>query len=269
MARHRPAARTRRRFIPLISDDYHVATHRTDARPAHEIAPAPVVDDLPQGLADTVADLIGRPRAMGWIHLCSAVAATVGGLALVSVAVIESSPRAILATVIYTVTIVAMFSVSAVYHRKHWHNPGALKWMKRLDHSAIFVFIAGSYTPFALLAMPPHTGNLVLTIVWSGAALGVALKMWWPSAPRWVGVPLYLLLGWVAIWFAGSLLDGGGPIVVGLLVLGGVLYNVGAILYALRWPNPWPHTFGYHEFFHAFTAAAAISHYAAVWFVVL
>src|SRR5271168_280905 len=222
------------------------------------------VDDLPQGLADTVAELIGRPRARGWIHLCCAIIATVGGLALVSAAGLTSSQKAVLATLIYTVTIVAMFSVSAIYHRKHWHNPVALKWMKRLDHSAIFIFIAGSYTPFALLAMPPRTGVEVLAIVWTGAAAGVALKMWWPSAPRWVGIPLYLVLGWVAICFAGSLLDGGG-----LIVLGGVLYNVGAILYGLRWPNPWPHTFGYHEFFHAFTAAAAVSHYAAVWFVVL
>lgn len=256
-------------MIALIGDEYNLMTSRTDGRAAADIAPPPVVDDLPQGLADTVAELIGRPRARGWIHLCSAVAATVGGFALVCVAVIEASPRAIVATLVYTVTIVAMFSVSAIYHRKHWHNPAVLKWIKRLDHSAIFVFIAGSYTPFALLAMAPSTGNLVLTIVWTGAAGGVALKMWWPSAPRWVGVPLYLLLGWVAIWFAGSLLDGGGPIVVGLLVLGGVLYNVGAILYAFRWPNPWPHTFGYHEFFHAFTAAAAVSHFIAVWFVVL
>jgi hemolysin III len=230
---------------------------------------APVVDDLPQGLADTVAELIGKPRARGWIHLCSAVTATVGGLALVSVAAITSSQKAVLATLIYTVTIVAMFSVSAIYHRKHWHNPVALKWMKRLDHSAIFVFIAGSYTPFVLLAMPPRTGVEVLGVVWAGALAGAALKMSWPSAPRWVGIPLYLLLGWAANFYAGSLLDGGGPIVVGLLVLGGVLYNVGAVLYGIRWPNPWPHTFGYHEFFHAFTAAAAISHYVAVWFVVL
>ena len=230
---------------------------------------APVVDDLPQGFADTVADLIGRPRARGWIHLCSAAIATVGGLALVSVAGITSSQKAVLATLIYTVTIVAMFSVSAIYHRKHWHNPVALKWMKRLDHSAIFIFIAGSYTPFALLAMPSRTGAEVLATVWTGAAAGVALKMWWPSSPRWVGVPLYLLLGYVAILFAGTLLDGGGPVVVGLLVVGGVLYNIGAIFFAIRWPNPWPRTFGYHEFFHAFTAAAAVSHYAAVWFVVL
>ena len=144
---------------------------------------APVVDDLPQGLADTVADLIGKPRARGWIHLCSAVIATVGGLALVSVAGITSSHKAVLATLIYTVTIVAMFSVSAIYHRKHWHNPLILKWMKRLDHSAIFVFIAGSYTPFALLAMPPRTGAEVLAIVWRAQSAGVALKMWWPSAP--------------------------------------------------------------------------------------
>lgn len=229
----------------------------------------PPVDDLPQGLADTVADLIGRPRARGWIHLCSAAIATVGGLALVSVAGITSSQKAVLATLIYTVTIVAMFTVSAVYHRKHWHNPVALKWMKRLDHSAIFIFIAGSYTPFALLAMPPRSGAEVLAIVWMGAAAGVALKMWWPSSPRWVGIPLYLLLGYVALWFAGTLLDGGGPIVVGLLVAGGVLYNIGVIFFAIRWPNPWPRTFGYHEFFHAFTAAAAVSHYVAVWFVVL
>ncbi|MBX9640722.1 MAG: hemolysin III family protein, partial [Mycobacteriaceae bacterium] len=123
--------------------------------------------------------------------------------------------------------------------------------------------------PVALLAMPPRTGAEVLAIVWTGAAAGVALKMWWPSSPRWVGIPLYLLLGYVAIWFAGTLLDGGGPIVVGLLVAGGVLYNVGAIFFGIRWPDPWPRTFGYHEFFHALTAAAATSHYVAVWFVVL
>jgi hemolysin III len=140
--------------------------------------------------------------------------------------------------------------------------------MMRLDHSLIFVFIAGSYTPFALLAMPRHVGTEVLIVVWTGAAAGVALKMLWPSAPRWIGVPLYLLLGWTAIWFAEILREGAGLLVVVLLVAGGVLYNVGALFYGFRWPNPWPRTFGYHEFFHAFTAAAAICHYAAVWVVV-
>ena len=162
-----------------------------------------------------------------------------------------------------------MFSVSAVYHRVKWTSLAALKWMKRADHSMIFLFIAGSYTPLALLAMPTDTAKLVLTIVYSGAAAGVALKMFWPSAPRWVGVPLYLLLGYTAIWFAGVLLDGAGLAVVVLLCAGAALYNIGAILYGVRWPNPWPKTFGYHEFFHAFTAAGAACHYIAIWLVVL
>ncbi|MDT5103024.1 MAG: hemolysin [Mycobacterium sp.] len=228
-----------------------------------------VDDDLPQVLADTVTDFLGRPRARGWIHFCSAAAAIVAGVALVSAAWIASSPQAVVAALIYTATIVAMFSFSALYHRVHWHSPTTLKWMKRIDHSLIFVFIAGSFTPFAMLAMPPQTGAQVLVMVWSGAAAGVALKMWWPSAPRWVGVPLYLLLGYTAIWFAGTLLDGAGLAAVVLLAAGGVLYNIGAVLYGVRWPNPWPRTFGYHEFFHAFTAAAAVCHYIAIWFVVV
>jgi hemolysin III len=226
-------------------------------------------DDLPQVLADTVTDFLGRPKARGWIHFCSAVAAIVAGVALVSAAGMFSSAEAVLAASIYTATIVAMFSFSALYHRVHWHSPTTLKWMKRIDHSLIFVFIAGSFTPFCMLAMPPDTGNQVLLMVWGGAAAGVALKMWWPSAPRWVGVPLYLLLGYTAIWFAGTLLAGAGLAAVVLLASGGVLYNIGAVLYGVRWPNPWPRTFGYHEFFHAFTAAAAICHYIAIWFVVV
>lgn len=227
------------------------------------------VDEHAQVLADTVSNFLGKPRARGWIHLCSAVTAIVAGVALVSVAWIAASPKAGWATLIYTAAIVAMFSVSATYHRVHWRSPTAQTWMKRADHSLIFIFIAGSYTPIALLAMPPRTGTQVLTVVCTGAAAGVALKMLWPSAPRWLSVPLYLLLGWAAIWFTGTLLDSAGVAVVALLAAEGVLYNIGAIFYGLCWPNPWPQTFGYHEFFHAFTAAAAICHYIAIWVVVL
>jgi hemolysin III len=226
-------------------------------------------DDLPQVLADTVADFFHAPRARGLIHVVCAICAIVAGAVLVPVAWLTASPKAGLATLVYTATIVGMFSVSAVYHRVHWRSPATQKWMKRADHSMIFVFIAGSYTPFAVLAMPPRTSTLVLTIVYCGAAAGVALKMFWPSSPRSVGVPLYLILGYAAIWFAPTLLAGGGPTVVALLIAGGVLYNIGAVLYGVRWPNPWPQTFGYHEFFHAFTAAAAICHYAAIWFLIL
>jgi len=226
-------------------------------------------DDLPQVLADTVTDFFHAPRARGMIHLVCAAGAIVAGAVLVPVAWLFASPMAGLATLVYTATIIGMFTVSAIYHRVQWRSAGARKWMKRADHSMIFVFIAGSYTPFAVLAMPPHTSALLLTIVYSGAAAGVALKMFWPSSPRWVGVPLYLILGYAAIGFAPALLAGGGLAVVSLLIAGGVLYNIGAVLYGVRWPNPWPQTFGYHEFFHAFTAAAAICHYIAIWLVVL
>jgi hemolysin III len=226
------------------------------------------VDDFPQALADTVVEFFHAPRARGLIHLVCAATAIVAGAVLVPVAWL-ASPKAGVATLVNTATIVGMFTVSAVYHRVRWKSAGARKWMKRADHSMIFVFIAGSYTPFALLAMPPETAELVLTIVYAGALAGVALKMFWPSSPRWVGVPLYLLLGYAAIWFAPTLLAGGGIAVVALLIAGGVLYNIGAVLYGVRWPNPWPRTFGYHEFFHAFTAAAASCHYLAIWLVVL
>ena len=161
-----------------------------------------------------------------------------------------------------------MFAVSGAYHRVNWRSETLRKWMKRADHSMIFVFIAGSYTPFALLALPPEKGMVLFWIVWGGAIAGVLLKMFWPSAPRWVGVPLYLLLGWVAAWFVGPILDGAGVAALVLLIVGGALYSIGGVLYGLKWPDPWPATFGHHEFFHACTAVAAICHYIAMWFAV-
>jgi hemolysin III len=246
------------------------------AEPAGPTAPAlasphrapSVDDDLPHALADTIADFLDKPRARGWIHLAAAAAAIAAAAVMVPASWVVTSPKAGWATLVYAVAIVAMFSVSATYHRVHWKSPSAMTWMKRVDHSLIFILIAGSYTPFALLAMPSRIGTDVLVLVWTGAAAGVALKMLSPSAPRWVGLPLYLLLGWAGVWFAGILREGAGSVVVTLLVCGGVLYNIGAVCYGLRWPNPWPLTFGYHEFFHAFTAAAAICHYVAVWCVV-
>ncbi|WP_353647235.1 hemolysin III family protein [Mycobacterium sp. IS-1742] len=213
--------------------------------------------------------VIVRPRARGLIHLVSAFFAVVACAALVPAAWAGTgSSRAGWAALIYATAIVAMFTVSAVYHRVRWTSPVAEKWMMRLDHSVIFVFIAATYTPFAVLALPPDIGLRALIIVWTGAAAGVALKMMWPSSPRWVGVPLYLMLGYVAVLFAEALLIGAGFAVVALLVAGAALYTVGAVFYGARWPNPWPDTFAHHEFFHAFTAAAAVCHFAAIWLVV-
>ena len=235
---------------------------------AQQQPPRVYAEDFPEAVVDGVEMFLGKPRARGWIHVYSAGTAVFAGASLVAVSWAVASTRAGLATLAYTAATIVMFTVSATYHRVRWTSETAQKWMRRLDHSMIFVFIAGSYTPFALLAMPPAAGRLVLSIVWGGALAGTLLKMCWPSAPRWVGVPLYLLLGWVAVWFTGTILHNAGVAAMVLLFVGGVLYSIGGILYALRWPDPWPNTFGYHEFFHACTAVAAICHYIAMWFVV-
>ncbi|MFC7448834.1 PAQR family membrane homeostasis protein TrhA [Rhodococcus daqingensis] len=209
-----------------------------------------------------------KPRMRGWIHLWAFAVATIACAVLVAVAAQESG-RAAVATAIYSVTVCGVFGVSATYHRVHWPTVRSRIWMKRADHSMIFLFIAGSYTPFALLALPSGTGRTLLAVVWAGALAGVALKMLWPTAPRWVGVPLYLILGWAIVPVAGQLVDEVGWLPLILLAVGGVLYSVGAVLYATKWPNPWPATFGHHEFFHAGTVIAALCHYIAVWLVVL
>lgn len=228
------------------------------------ITPGNTVDQLVEG----AAHVLTKPRMRGWIHYYSAWLAIIAGAVLVSVSWAVASPRAGHSTLVYAAATVAMFAVSATYHRVQWKSPTARKRMKRLDHSMIFVFIAGSYTPFARLAMPQHTGVLVLWIVWGGAVAGIALKTCWPAAPRWVGVPLYLLLGWVAIWFAPTIIHEAGVAAMVLLAVGGVFYSIGGVFYGLRWPDPWPETFGYHEVFHAFTAIAAILHYIAMWLAV-
>ncbi|SDG77387.1 hemolysin III [Lentzea fradiae] len=206
-----------------------------------------------------------RPRLRGWLHLWSFIASVATGATLIALAASTVSARAALATTVYGLTVLGLFGVSAVYHRVTWKSTRVRTWMKRLDHSMIFVFIAGTYTPFALLAMNPDTGRVVLLVVWIGALLGVTMKLAWPHAPRWVGVPIYIALGWVAVFVLPELLEHAGVAALVLLLVGGVLYTVGAVFYATRWPNPWPGVFGFHEFFHAATVVAAICHYIAIW----
>lgn len=209
-----------------------------------------------------------KPRLRGWIHLWAFAAALAGGIALVAATIwIADRPDAALPVAIYSLTVCGVFGVSALYHRVHW-GPRARIRMKRADHSMIFVFIAGSYTPFATLALPWDTGRTLLAVVWCGALAGVALKMLWPTAPRWVGVPLYLVLGWAIVPVAADLVARVGFAPMILLLVGGLFYSAGAILYAARWPDPWPATFGHHEFFHAATVIAALCHAVAVWLVV-
>jgi hemolysin III len=231
-------------------------------------APIKAVGQVAEHLVDGAAQVLTKPRFRGWIHVYATFVAVVAGAPLVAVSWALISTRAGLATLAYTAAAVTMFAVSATYHRVEWKSTAARNRMRRLDHSMIFLFIAGSYTPFAAVAMPPPSGHLVLWIVWGGALAGIALNMSWPTAPRWVGVPLYLLLSWVAVWFTGTILHDAGVTAVVLLAVGGVVYSIGGLFYGLRWPDPWPKTFGYHEFFHACTAVAAICHYTAMWFAI-
>ena len=172
----------------------------------------------------------------------------------------------LLACVIYSLTVIALFTTSALYHRRVW-SPLGYKIMRRLDHSMIFVFIAGTYTPFCLLLLRGRVGATILAVVWTGALLGVGLKMVYPHAPRWLSAPLYIALGWVAVAVLPQILHTGGLTVLALVVAGGVAYTVGAVFFALRRPNPWPTVFGHHEFFHACTLVAAVCHQVAIWFV--
>lgn len=191
--------------------------------------------------------------------------AAAAGVVLITLAAATVSPAAAIGTSVYVITVLGLFGISALYHRRTWRTVGARTWMRRLDHSMIFLFIAGTYTPFAMLAMQPTTGALVLAIVWGGALGGVVLKLCAPNAPRWVGVPVYVALGWVAVFVLPDLLNNAGIAALVLLLAGGVLYTAGAVCYASRWPDPWPETFGYHEFFHSAVSLAALCHHVAIW----
>ncbi len=219
-------------------------------------------------MTEHLAALAARPRMRGWLHLWAFVVSVVAGLVLVAVAGSTRGPEAALATSVYALTVMLLFGTSATYHRVHWSTPGRRALLARLDHSMIFVFIAGTYTPFALLAMPEHTGRAVLAVVWFGALGGVLLKTSWITAPRWLSVPLYLGLGWVAVFVLPSLLRHGGVAAFVLIIAGGLIYTLGGIVYGLKRPDPWPRTFGYHEVFHLCTVVAATCHMIAVWLAV-
>ncbi len=201
-----------------------------------------------------------KPRMRGWLHFYAFFTSVVCGIVLVSLAPLPS-------VAIYSVTICGLFGISALYHRRVWSARG-YQIMRRLDHSMIFIFIAGTYTPFCALLLPPGKATLLLAIVWGGALGGAAMSLIWPHAPRWVSAPLYLALGWVAVAILPDILHNGGVTALVLLLVGGAVYSVGALFYALRRPNPWPTVFGHHEFFHACTIVAAVCHQIAIYFVV-
>jgi hemolysin III len=211
-------------------------------------------------------DLLDRPRLRGLVHQYAFFAAVAAGITLVALA---EGARARLACAIYAAALAAMFGASAVYHRVSWRSLRARAWARRLDHSTIFLFIAGTYTPFALLAFTGLVPAIVLACVWGGAALGVALNVSWIDAPRWVTTPVYLLVGWVGVIAAPQVFTELDVASAVLVITGGVLYSLGALVYATQWPDPFPAVFGFHEVFHVLVVLAAVTQFVAVSLVAL
>ncbi|WP_433189031.1 PAQR family membrane homeostasis protein TrhA [Actinoallomurus sp. CA-150999] len=205
-----------------------------------------------------------KPRLRGWLHAGTFPAALVAGIVLVA---LGPTLSARLAAAVYAVTSALLFGVSALYHRGHW-SARAEAVLRRFDHANIYLIIAGTYTPFALLALHGTARTVVLSVIWSGAAAGVLFRIVWVGAPRWLYTALYVGLGWVAAAVMPQLLNGAGWAALTLVCVGGLLYSVGGLVYGLRRPDPSPRWFGFHEVFHAFTIAAYVAQYIAVSFVV-
>ena len=201
-----------------------------------------------------------KPRLRGVFHQYAFYVAAVAGIVLVAV---SDSTRELLATWIYAFALAAMFGISALYHRVDWRSARVRTWMRRLDHSTILLLIAGTYTPFALLAFHGRLADAILVVVWAGAAAGLVLNLAWVDAPKWLTALVFVALGWVGVVAVPEMLDlGVAPAV--LVFAGGGLYTLGAVTYALRRPNPVPHVFGYHEIFHVLVIAAAAAHFVAI-----
>ena len=205
-----------------------------------------------------------KPTWRGWIHAATFPVAIVAGVVLITLA--EGAP-AKWASAVFMVSSLLLFGNSALYHRFDW-GPLTKAVLKRIDHANILLLIAGTYTPIAVLALPPGKGTLLLVLVWSGALLGILFRVFWIHAPRWLYVALYLLLGWAAVMYLVDLMQASVAMMV-LVIVGGLLYTGGAIVYGLKRPNPWPGHFGFHEIFHVCTVLAFLCHWTACLLIAL
>ncbi|SMH34139.1 hemolysin III [Rathayibacter oskolensis] len=235
------------------SRDADLAVAEDDAA-GPELPNLPLVDDE----IDHASSVEGKPSWRGWIHAGLFPLAAVAGVVLIGVA---DGTTAKWAAAVFTTTSLLLFGVSALYHRVDW-SPRTKVILKRFDHANIFLLIAGTYTPLAALALPPSQGWLLLALVWAGALLGIGFRVFWISAPRWLYVPLYLLLGWAAVMYLGPLFEASAAMMI-LVLVGGLCYTVGAVVYGFKRPNPVPGVFGFHEIFHALTAVAFLCHWTA------
>ena len=198
-----------------------------------------------------------KPHLRGWLHLGAFPLSLAAGIVLICLAP-DTTTR--LAAAIFAGTSSLLFGISALYHRGNWST----RWdarLRRLDHSNIFLLIAGTYTPFAITLLDSTNAKILLGLVWGGALLGIGFRVFWIGAPRWLYLPVYIALGWAAVFWLGDFAAAANPAVLTLILVGGGLYSLGGLVYGLRRPDPSPRWFGFHEIFHTFTIAAFTVHY--------
>jgi hemolysin III len=244
------------------------ATAAREAMGERATAAKEAVEDRATAAKEATAEAIAavKPKLRGVTHEWAFFLSLGFGVALIALA---EGTEATLAVAIYAVSLSALFGTSALYHRVNWSRPKVRRWMRRLDHSMIFFLIAGTYTPFALLALNGTLATAILVVVWVGAVAGAIVEMIWIDHPKWASALIYLSLGWVAVATFPALWSALGVAGSMLVVVGGLLYTAGAVIYAVQRPNPSPAVFGYHEIFHLLVIAAAIAHFSAVAFFAL
>lgn len=206
-----------------------------------------------------------KPHLRGWMHLVAAPLSLAASIVLIVLAPTTATKWA---SAVYLAASLILFGISALYHRFYWKPQWELLW-KRLDHSNIFLLIAGTYTPLSVALLGPAPQRSILIVVWVGAVVGILINLFWPTGPRWLLTLIYVILGWVAVWYLPQFWSAGGPAVVWLIIAGGILYTLGAVVYALKKPDPWPAWFGFHEIFHLATVLAWACHCVAVYLAVL
>ncbi|MEO5653638.1 MAG: hemolysin III family protein [Marmoricola sp.] len=199
-----------------------------------------------------------KPRLRGWLHAGITPLALAAGTVLIT---LSPDTKTRVGSSVFAFTALLLFTVSAIYHRGNW-SERTWAFLRRFDHSNIYLLIAGSYTPFALVLLDGSARVSLLVIAWSGAILGVLFRIFWIDAPRWIYTPIYFALGWVAIFYARDFASGGTAVIT-LIAVGGGLYSLGGLVYGLKRPDPFPTWFGFHEVFHSLTIAAFACHYIA------
>jgi hemolysin III len=228
-------------------------SRRTRLSQAPDVPALPLMDAAE---VDNTVDL--KPTWRGWIHAATFPVAIAAGIVLIALA---QGPAAKWSSAVFMATSLLLFGNSALYHRFNW-GPKTKATLKRIDHANIVLLIAGTYTPIAVLGLPTDQAVLLLSLVWGGAIVGILFRVFWINAPRWLYVALYLVLGWAAVMYLPQLWQASVAMVV-LVAIGGLLYTGGAIVYAMKRPNPWPGHFGFHEIFHVCTVLAFLCHWTA------